>query len=87
MTAPRRGLPRGPAAKTLPPAPEAGLRPGLVSVRLIGPPAEVDATTADLAAKYGEAWHPQTRQPSRKNDSHVIQYGQLIMPMPRDGAR
>ena len=60
------------------------LRPGVVSVRLVCPPAVLDAALASLADRYGDAWQPGTRKPSRHDGGDVLQYGTLIVPVPKD---
>lgn len=60
------------------------LRPGVVSVRLVCPPEVLDAALASLADRYGDAWQPSTRKPSRYGGGDVVQYGTLIVPVPRD---
>lgn len=57
-------------------------RPAVVSVRLIGPPEAVEAALASLAVSHGSAWQPSTRKPSRYGGAEVIQYGNLIVPVP-----
>ncbi len=58
-------------------------RPGVVSVRLVCPPAVLDAALASLSDFYGEAWQPSTRKPSRNADGQVLQYGTLIVQVPK----
>ena len=58
-------------------------RPGVVSVRLVCPPAVLDAALASLAEQYGDAWQPGTRKPSRHEGGDVLLYGTLIVPVPR----
>jgi hypothetical protein len=65
-------------------APSGPLRPGVVSVRLVCPPEVLDAALASLANRYGDAWQPGTRKPSRHDGGDVLQYGTLIVPVPKD---
>jgi hypothetical protein len=58
------------------------LKPGVVQVRLIGPPEALDAALAVLG-ELGDAWHPSTRKPGRHAGGDHLQYGTLIVPMPR----
>ena len=48
------------------------------------PPEVLDAALASLADRYGDAWQPGTRKPSRHDGGDVLQYGTLIVPVPRD---
>lgn len=75
-------------ADMTPVIPAAGsYRPGAVSVRLVCPPDVMTAAVASLAEFYGDAWQPATRKPSRNADGQVLQYGTLIVPVPRAAAR
>jgi len=58
-------------------------RPAAVSVRLVCPPDVMDAALASLAGLYGDAWQPSTRKPSRHGDGGLLQYGTLIVPVPK----
>lgn len=58
-------------------------KPGVVSVRLVCPPDVMAAALASLSDFYGDAWQPSTRKPSRNADGQVLQYGTLIVPVPR----
>jgi hypothetical protein len=59
------------------------MRPGVASVRLVCPPDVLDAALESLSAFYGDAWQPSTRKPSRHDGGDVLQYGTLIVPVPR----
>jgi hypothetical protein len=74
----------GPAARTR--AAQAGYRPGVAQVRLVGPPEVIDAALALLADLCGDAWTPSTRKPGRHAGGDDLQYGTLIVPIPREGA-
>ena len=68
-----------------PAAPSPGsFRPGVVSIRLVCPPEVMDAALASLKDRYGDAWQPSTRKPSRHDGGDVLQYGTLIVPVPRN---
>ena len=72
------------SSETAPVIPRPGpFRPGVVSVRLVCLPAVLDAALASLSDLYGDAWQPSTRKPSRNADGQVLQYGTLIVPVPR----
>ncbi len=58
-------------------------RPAVVSVRLICPTEAMDAALASLANSYGDAWQPSTRKPSRHSGGEVLQYGTLIVSVPK----
>jgi hypothetical protein len=58
-------------------------RPGVVGVRLVCPPEVMDVALASLADRYGDAWQPSTRKPSRHDGGDVLQYGTLIVPVPK----
>ena len=60
-----------------------GYRPGVASVRLVGPPEVIDAANALLADLLGDAWQPSTRKPGRHAGGDELQYGTLIVPIPR----
>ncbi len=66
-------------------AAQAGYRPGVAQVRLVGPPEVVDAANALLADLLGDAWQPSTRKPGRHAGGDHLQYGTLIVPVPRGG--
>ncbi len=59
-------------------------RAEVVSVRIVCPPDVIEAALASLADSYGEAWQPSTRKPSRYETGEVLQYGTLIVPVPRN---
>lgn len=59
--------------------------PGVAQVRLIGPPETLDAALEMLADMFGDAWQPSTRQPGRHAGGDHLQYGTLIVPVPREG--
>jgi hypothetical protein len=61
-------------------------KPGVAQVRLIGPPDVIDAALVLLGGLLGEAWQPSTRKPGRHAGGDHLQYGTLIVPVPR-GAR
>jgi hypothetical protein len=74
-------------ALTGPVIPPSGSRkPGVAQVRLIGPPEVIDAALALLGDLLGDAWQPSTRKPGRHAGGDHLQYGTLIVPIPR-GAR
>ena len=64
-------------------AARAGYRPGVANVRLVGPPETIDAALALLADMMGDAWQPSTRKPGRHAGGEQLQYGTLIVPVPR----
>ncbi len=55
----------------------------VAQVRLVGPPDVVDAALALLGDLLGEAWQPSTRKPGRHEGGDHLQYGTLIVPIPR----
>lgn len=65
------------------PATPGSSQPVVVSVRLVCPPEVMDAALASLANSYGDAWQPSTRKPSRHSGGEVLQYGTLIVPVPK----
>lgn len=58
-------------------------KPGVAQVRLVCPPDVMDAALALLADLLGEAWQPSTRKPGRHAGGDELQYGTLIVPVPR----
>jgi hypothetical protein len=64
-------------------AAKAGCRPGVAQVRLVGPPEVIDAANALLADLCGDAWQPSTRKAGRHEGGDHLQYGTLIVPIPR----
>lgn len=69
---------------TQPVPPKPGpMRPGIANVRLVCPPEVMDAAVQLLADMFGEAWQPSTRKPGRHAGGDVLQYGTLIIPVPR----
>jgi hypothetical protein len=58
-------------------------KPGVVQVRLIGPPEVVTVAGAHLAELHGDAWRPSTRKPSRYDGADLVLHGTLIVPVPR----
>jgi hypothetical protein len=58
-------------------------KPGVVQVRLIGPPDVIDAALTLLSDLLGDAWQPSTRKPGRHSGGDHLQYGTLIVPVPR----
>lgn len=64
----------------------AGYRPGVAQVRLVGPPEAIDAALNLLADLCGDAWQPSTRKPGRHEGGDHLQYGTLIVPVPRGNA-
>jgi hypothetical protein len=58
--------------------------PGVVQVRLQGPPAVIAAAAEHLAELHGNAWQPGTRKPSRHEGGDQMLYGTLIVPVPRN---
>ena len=59
-------------------------RPGVAQVRLVCPPEVMDAALALLGDLLGEAWQPSTRKPGRHAGGDELQYGTLIVPVPRE---
>ena len=57
--------------------------PAVVQVRLVGPPAAVDAALVLFADLCGKAWQPATRKRSRHDGGDELQYGTLIVPVRR----
>jgi hypothetical protein len=57
--------------------------PGVVQVRLVGPPAVIEAASVHLAELHGEAWQPGGRRPSRYEGGELLLRGTLIVPVPR----
>lgn len=55
-------------------------RPGIAELRLIGPPAVIDAAKAMLAEAFPDLYHPAGRTPARRGGGD-IQYGTLIVPV------
>jgi hypothetical protein len=68
-------------------AAQAGYRPGVAQVRLTGPPDVIDAALALLGDLLGDAWTPSTRKPGHHAGGDHLQYGTLIVPVPRREAR
>jgi hypothetical protein len=64
-------------------AAQAGYRAGVAQVRLVGPPEVIDAALALLGDLCGDAWTPSTRKPGRHAGGDELQYGTLIVPVPR----
>lgn len=64
-------------------AAQAGYQPGVAQVRLVGPPEVIDAANALLADLCGDAWTSSTRKPGRHEGGDHLQYGTLIVPVPR----
>lgn len=62
---------------------QAGYRPGVAQVRLTGPPEVIDAANALLAGLCGDAWQTAARKPGRHAGGDHLQYGTLIVPVPR----
>jgi hypothetical protein len=60
-------------------------KPGVAQVRLAGPPDVIDAALALLGDLLGETWQPSTRKPGRHAAGDHLQYGTLIVPVPRGG--
>ena len=58
-------------------------KPGVAQIRLVCPPDVMDAALALLADLLGEAWQPSTRKPGRHAGGDELQYGTLIVPVPR----
>ena len=65
-------------------AAQAGYRPGVAQVRLVCPPDVMDAALALLGDLLGDAWQPSTRKPGRHAGGDELQYGTLIVPVPRE---
>jgi len=65
--------------------PRGSHKPAVAQVRLIGPPEVIDAALALLGDLLGEAWQPSTRKPGRHPGGDHLQYGTLIVPIPRGG--
>lgn len=63
-----------------------GYRPGVVMVRLVGPAETIDAALRLLADLCGDAWQSSTRKPGRHAGGDELQYGTLVVPVPREGA-
>ena len=59
-------------------------KPGVAQVRLICPPDVMDAVLDLLGDLLGEAWQPSTRKPGRHAGGDELQYGTLIVPVPRE---
>lgn len=68
-------------------AARAGYRPAVAQVRLVGPPEAIDAALTLLADLLGDAWTPSTRKPGRHAGGDELQYGSLIVPVPRGEQR
>ena len=69
---------------TAPAIPSPGsYKPGIVNVRLACPPEVMNAALALLADLLGEAWQPSTRKAGRHAGGDELQYGTLIVPVPR----
>ena len=58
-------------------------RPAVVQVRLVCTPDALAAAVKQLADLHGDSWQPSTRKPSRHGDGQVVQYGTLIVAVPR----
>jgi hypothetical protein len=56
---------------------------GVAQVRLVCPPEVMDAALALLGDLLGEAWQPSARKRSRHAGGDELQYGTLIVPVPR----
>jgi len=65
--------------------PPGSRKPGVAQVRLIGPPDVIDAALVLLGDLLGEAWQPSTRKPGRQAGGDHLQYGTLVVPIPRGG--
>jgi hypothetical protein len=63
--------------------PRGAYRPGVVNVRLVCPPDVMDAALSLLGDLLGDAWQPSTRKPGRRGGRDHLQYGTLIVPVPR----
>ena len=59
-------------------------KPGAVQVRLAARRGE-DAALALLGGLLGEAWQPSTRKRGGHAGGDQLQYGTLIVPVPRKG--
>ena len=81
MTGDPRPVASGRAARDR--AAGAGYRPGVANVRLVGPPETIDAALELLADLLGDAWQPSTRKLGRHSGGDELQYGTLIVPVPR----
>ena len=78
------GSTTGRSGDTSPVIPRPGsFDPAVIQVRLVGPPAAVDAAVALFADLCGKAWQPATRKRSRHDGGDELQYGTLIVPVPR----
>ena len=58
-------------------------KPGVAQVRLVCPPDVMDAALALFGDLLGEAWQPSARKRSRHAGGDELQYGTLIVPVPR----
>lgn len=58
------------------------MRPGIVQVRLVGPPEVLDVAGEYLAEELGDSWQPSTRKPGRHAGGDHLQYGTLIVALP-----
>lgn len=58
-------------------------KPVVAQLRLIGPPDVNGAALVLLGDLFGEAWQSSTRKPGRHPDRDHLQYGTLIVPVPR----
>jgi hypothetical protein len=65
--------------------PRGSHKPGVAHVRLIGPPDVIDAALALLGDLLGDGWQPSARKPGRHRGGYHLQYGTLIVPIPRGG--
>jgi hypothetical protein len=65
--------------------PRGSHKPAVAQVRLIGPPDVIDAALALLGDLLGDAWQPSARKPGRHPGGDHLQYGTLIVPIPRGG--
>jgi hypothetical protein len=64
--------------------PQAGsYKPCVAQVRLVGPPEVIAAALALLSDLCGDAWQPGTRKAGRHDGGDELQYGTLIVPVPR----
>jgi hypothetical protein len=50
---------------------------------MAGPPEVIDAALALLSDLCGDAWQPGTRKAGRHGGGDQLQYGTLIVPVPR----
>jgi hypothetical protein len=64
--------------------PRGSYKPGVAQVRLVCPPDVMDAALALLGDLLGEAWQPSTRKKGRHDGGDELQYGTLIVPVPRE---